>query len=97
MLNFEQKDLLRRTIIALKPYSSLTDMLSGENTVTSSSIVEVLHILTDVVQDLTDGDGEPLELDADVETVKAMRRSILEYVNDRCVRLASHTMAVKLC
>ena len=39
ILSFEQKDLLATLVATLKPFSTLTDLLSGDTMVTASSLM----------------------------------------------------------
>lgn len=77
MLSFEQKDLLKSVVHALEPYEELTDLLSAEQVVTSSSVVPMLkHI-----KELKDIDVSGLsDVEIHGKVIVETREKIWEYV-----------------
>lgn len=57
-LTWQDTDVLRSIHAALKPVSDLTDVLSGENYVTSSSILPMLQLCKDSVLAVSDDDAQ---------------------------------------
>lgn len=80
LLSYPQQDLLKRVVDALSPYKCLTDLLSGENVPTSSSICEVLRILKDLCLSV-DGDDEE-----EATAVNQIRHKIWAYADERLVK-----------
>lgn len=57
-LTWQDTDVLRSIHAVLKPVSDLTDVLSGENYVTSSSILPMLQLCKDSVLAVSDDDAQ---------------------------------------
>lgn len=75
MLSFDQKDLLKIVIRALEPYEELTDLLSGESMVTSTSIAPMLRFLEGITEEFAHS-----ELDDDIQ---AIRTKIWTYIKSK--------------
>ncbi|XP_067949497.1 E3 SUMO-protein ligase ZBED1-like [Watersipora subatra] len=92
LLSFSQTDLLSEVVNALKPYESLTDILSGELMVTSSSIVPTLIYLKELCgddcdDDVNDGDNNDEDKEGSEQfdatatpTASDIRRLVWKYV-----------------
>lgn len=73
MLTWQDLDVIEAIVAVLHPFSSLTDLLSGDEAVTVSC---VLPLLTHIEEVCAPGDE-------DVALVKDMKAVILKYIKDR--------------
>jgi hypothetical protein len=75
LLSFEQKDLLSTLVDILQPFSTLTDLLSGDTMVTVSSIMPTLHH----IQSLCECDGE------EGEVAERIKNCVWDYFSQRFI------------
>lgn len=84
MLSFEQKDLLNCIVYAMAPYEELTDLLSAEQVVTSSSVAPMLHH----IKNLCDVEVPALRnIEIHTDIIKEIRKKIWTYVGSKYVKL----------
>ena len=71
--SWEQRDVISCLVEVLEPFSTLTDALSGDQTVTISKVVPLLNVINKLCES-SEGDSQ---------RAKRIKGSICDYMNSR--------------